>query len=82
MVNSNLEISVRDEGIGIAPDRLQRIFDCFYQVDGRLSRSYEGLGLGLTVTRLLLQATHGTIRVQSTLSAGSTFTISYPLAPS
>ncbi|GEM_PF-474762 len=74
-----LQITVRDHGIGIPPDRLQRIFDSFYQVDNRLSRSYEGLGLGLTVIRLLIAATHGEISVQSKVGEGSAFTISYPI---
>jgi signal transduction histidine kinase len=76
-----LDIAVRDHGPGIAQDRLQRIFDSFYQVDHRLARSYEGLGLGLTVVRMLLQSTNGRIQVDSTPGDGSTFTISYPIAP-
>lgn len=79
--NEWLEIAVRDHGPGIAQDRLQRIFDSFYQVDHRLSRSYEGLGLGLTVVRMLLQSTNGRIQVDSTPGDGSMFTISYPIAP-
>ncbi len=76
-----LHIAVRDSGIGIDPDRLQQIFESFYQVDNRLTRSYEGLGLGLTVTRLLLTSTQGEIHVESQPGHGSTFTISYPIAP-
>lgn len=77
---SRLDIRVRDSGIGIAPERLQKIFESFFQVDNRLTRNYEGLGLGLTVTRMLLSATHGEIRVESVPGEGSVFTISYPLA--
>lgn len=76
-----LDIAVRDHGPGIPQDRLQRIFDSFYQVDHRLARSYEGLGLGLTVIRMLVQTTNGRVHVESTPGVGSTFTISFPIAP-
>jgi signal transduction histidine kinase len=75
-----LRIAIRDHGVGIPPDKLQRIFDQFFQVDNSLTRGHEGLGLGLAVTRMLVQATHGEIEVESTLGKGSTFTVSYPLA--
>jgi len=78
--DGELQIAITDQGIGIAPAHLRRIYDYFYQVDNKLSRSFEGLGLGLTVTRLLISATSGKMLAQSTPGKGSTFTIMYPIA--
>jgi len=75
-----LQIAITDRGIGIAPGHLRRIYDYFYQVDNKLSRSFEGLGLGLTVTRLLISATGGKILAESAPGKGSIFTIVYPIA--
>ena len=75
----DLRISVEDEGIGIDHENLTRIFESFYQVDNRLNRPFEGLGLGLSITRLLLAATGGKIQAESTLGKGSIFTILYPI---
>ena len=66
-----LRISVEDEGIGIDHENLARIFESFYQVDNRLNRPFEGLGLGLSITRLLLAATGGKIQAESTLGTVS-----------
>jgi len=81
-VAGEFQFIINDEGIGIEKDKLQKIFEVFYQVDSKLSRSFEGLGLGLTITRLLLSATGGKILVQSSPGKGSTFTIIYPIAKS
>lgn len=77
---SRLSISICDRGPGIPKDKLQRIFEQFYQVDNSLTRSHEGLGIGLAVTRMLVQATRGEIHVESVVGRGSKFTIVYPLA--
>ncbi len=77
---STLSISICDSGEGIPKEKRQRIFDEFYQIDNSLTRSHEGLGLGLAVTRILVQATRGEIRVKSTVGKGSRFTLVYPLA--
>ncbi|MGF1572349.1 MAG: sensor histidine kinase [Sumerlaeia bacterium] len=76
----NLSISICDKGKGIPPDKVQRIFDEFYQIDNTLTRSHEGLGLGLTVTKFLVQSTKGEIKVNSIEDEGSRFTLIYPLA--
>lgn len=73
-------ISVIDYGCGIPQDKLQKIFDYFYQVEEPMTRKYEGLGVGLAIIRLLLKATGGKIKVESQLHKGSRFTIIYPVA--
>jgi len=72
-------ISVKDNGIGISPGNMRKIFDNFYQVDSRLTRRYSGLGIGLTVTKKLVDALRGEIRVESALEKGTTFYLSFPI---
>jgi len=69
-------IRVSDDGVGIAPEDSARVFEQFVRVGDRLRTS--GLGLGLYITRQLVEAHGGTISVQSTLGAGSTFTVALP----
>ena len=78
--DNDLHIGIVDQGIGIPEDRLQSIFELFYQVDDRLARAHEGLGLGLTITRMLSSATGGRVDVKSEVGKGSTFTVIYPVA--
>lgn len=78
--DDRLRIAICDRGSGIAKDKLQRIFDEFYQIDNSLTRSHEGLGLGLAVTRVLVQSTRGEIHVESTEGVGSRFVLVYPVA--
>ncbi|MDY7227027.1 ATP-binding protein [Hyalangium rubrum] len=73
------QLIVRDEGIGIAPDDLQRIFGRFERAVSE--RHYGGLGLGLYVTRQFVQAMGGTVEAQSVLGQGATFTAVLPLGP-
>jgi signal transduction histidine kinase len=75
-----LAVKIVDDGIGISQNQLKRIFDSFYQVDNQLTRSYEGLGIGLTVTKKQLDYTQGRIKVESQLGKGSVFTVLYPIA--
>lgn len=75
-----LHIEVVDRGVGIAPDDIKFIFQQFYQVDNTLTRGHEGLGLGLAVTKMLIQATRGRITVDSVLDRGSTFTVIIPVS--
>ncbi len=74
-----LMLSVRDTGIGIAPDRLQRIFDPFTQADASMSRRYGGTGLGTTISRQLTELMGGSIRVESSPGQGSVFIVELPL---
>jgi two-component system phosphate regulon sensor histidine kinase PhoR len=74
-------ISVADNGAGIAPQDLQRIFERFYQVDkSRRGGSGRGVGLGLAIASQIVQAHQGQIWVQSTPGSGSTFYVRLPIA--
>lgn len=72
-------LRVRDSGIGIPSDKLELIFNRFYQVEPHLRRSHEGLGLGLAVARDLLEAQYGRIWARSNPGAGSEFFVALPL---
>ena len=58
-------IAVSDEGVGIPPDRLERVFDLFYQVDGGVARRFEGLGIGLTLCKQIVELHGGRIWAES-----------------
>lgn len=75
-----LEISVTDTGIGIAADKLERIFESFEQADGSITRAYGGSGLGLAISKQLVELHGGQISVQSTVGKGSRFTFTLPLS--
>lgn len=66
-------VSVRDYGIGIAPDKLEKIFDPFYQVDYSSTRRFGGTGVGLAIVRTILERHHAEIKVKSEIAKGSTF---------
>jgi signal transduction histidine kinase/CheY-like chemotaxis protein len=73
-------ITVEDNGIGIAPDHLPRLFDLFSQVDTALERSQGGLGIGLSLARALVEMHAGTITAQSAgTGRGSTFKVCLPV---
>lgn len=75
-----VEISVADQGIGIAADDLDRVFERFYRVDQARSRNTGGSGLGLSIVKHTVQNHGGDVRVWSRPGRGSTFTIRLPLA--
>lgn len=70
---------IKDTGIGISPDNLESIFESFRQVDNSYSRQYQGTGLGLALTRKLVEMHGGEIWVSSALETGSTFSFTVPL---
>ncbi len=76
--NAALEVSVVDTGVGIAPQHLSTIFDEFRQLDPGNPRSEEGTGLGLPLTRRLVELHGGTMAVQSEVGVGSTFRFALP----
>ncbi|MBN2416471.1 response regulator [bacterium] len=75
---TTLNFAVRDTGIGIAPEDMQRLFRPFEQLDSRLSRAHAGTGLGLALVRRLTELHGGGISLVSEQGRGSTFTVSIP----
>ncbi len=73
-----IRISVTDNGIGIPKEQLSKIFDRFYQVDSRLSKEYEGTGIGLSLIKELVELHRGKISVESREGQGSVFTVYLP----
>lgn len=74
-------LRVEDTGTGISEEDMQTIFEPFRQADETTSRRYGGVGLGLSIVLLLVKAMNGTIRVDSKLGQGSTFTVVLPVQP-
>ena len=68
-----LHLSVRDTGVGIAPEKLEQIFDPFTQADGSITRTYGGTGLGLAISKNLVEMMGGVLWVESEENVGSTF---------
>ncbi len=73
-----VRFEVHDTGIGIAPDKIETIFGGFTQADSSLTRKYGGTGLGLTISKRLVEMQQGTINVSSQLGVGSVFTFEIP----
>jgi signal transduction histidine kinase len=78
-VGKNVRVSVRDHGIGIARDKLEKIFESFYQVDPSSTRRYGGSGVGLAIVRLILDHHNVSIVVESEVGKGSTFSFELPI---
>jgi PAS domain S-box-containing protein len=76
---SHVRIAVQDTGIGISPDQQGRLFEAFQQADASTTRRYGGTGLGLTISRQLVELMGGSLQVQSELGCGSTFFFELPL---
>jgi two-component system sensor histidine kinase SenX3 len=75
-----VEISVTDQGIGLAEEDLERVFERFYRVDQARARNTGGSGLGLSIVKHTVQNLGGDVRVWSRLGHGATFTIRLPIA--
>lgn len=78
--NGMLAISISDTGIGIPENKFETIFNSFEQGDGSTEREYGGTGLGLSVTKQLVELHGGTIEVSSEMGKGSIFTITLPIS--
>ena len=79
-VNSHIEITVSDTGQGITPEFLPYVFERFHQADSSTSRTHSGLGLGMSITRHIVELHGGTIRAQSAGEGqGTTFSVELPV---
>jgi len=80
-VTGHVQISVKDNGIGIPADDLGFVFDRFFQVESHLTRRHTGMGLGLSVAKTMIELHGGRIWVESVEGKGSTFSFLLPLRP-
>ena len=76
--NQELILEVRDEGIGIAPNKQLSVFDPFVQADTSVTRQYGGTGLGLSITKNMVEILGGYISLESTVNKGSVFRVYFP----
>ncbi|HOX42138.1 MAG TPA: ATP-binding protein [Myxococcota bacterium] len=81
VADGQLELDVRDRGIGIPRHELGRIFEKFYRVETPLTSEVSGSGLGLSLVQYIVHGHGGEVRVESAVGEGSTFTVRLPLAP-
>jgi PAS domain S-box-containing protein len=75
----NVELRVRDTGVGIPANELPRLFDRFHRIENTRSRTHEGSGIGLALVQELVKLHGGSVRVESEPGKGSTFIVSMPL---
>jgi signal transduction histidine kinase len=76
---SDVVVTVTDQGMGIAPEHLSRLFERFYRVDNRDNREIGGTGIGLALVKALVEAHGGAVDVASDLGRGSAFTVTLPI---
>ncbi len=77
-VDGAVELRVRDTGVGIPEEHRERMFERFHRIEGAAARTYEGTGIGLALVQELVKLHGGSVRVESALGAGSTFTVTIP----
>ena len=75
-----IEVSVRDNGPGIPPDAIERVFERFYRADKARSREQGGTGLGLSIVKHIVQSHGGEVWTKSTVGQGTTFLFTLPSA--
>ncbi len=78
-LEDNVEIEIKDKGIGMNEEELEHIFDIFYQIDNTMTRKNEGSGVGLSIVKLFVEAHGGKIDIKSKLNEGTTFKIKIPI---
>jgi signal transduction histidine kinase len=78
---NNLLVSIRDTGIGISSENIPIVFEQFRQIDGSLNRMAEGTGLGMPITKKLVEIHGGEIWVESVIGIGTTFWFTIPRFP-
>jgi len=78
---THVTVGVHDRGVGILPEHVEQIFDRFYRIENAGIRSAGGIGLGLAISRGLIEAHGGRMWVDSAAGLGSTFYFSIPVAP-
>jgi signal transduction histidine kinase len=76
--DGSVELTVHDDGIGISDQHRERVFEPFFQVDAEMSRKREGTGLGLPLTKRLIELHGGTLKLDSALGAGTTVHVIFP----
>ncbi|MCW3074348.1 MAG: hypothetical protein JWP69_1417 [Flaviaesturariibacter sp.] len=76
-----LQFSIKDSGVGIAPDKIKSVFDRFQQAEAETTRRFGGTGLGLAIVKQLVDLQGGTIEVKSEIGKGSEFIITMPFKP-
>ncbi|WP_200285858.1 response regulator [Rhabdochromatium marinum] len=77
--DARLEFRIADTGVGISADQIEAIFQPFFQISAGSSRSHQGVGLGLSIVRRLLDLMQGRVSIDSTVGVGTTFRFSIPL---
>ena len=78
LAGDRVEIAVADDGLGISPAHLGRVFERFYRVDAGRSRELGGTGLGLSIVKHLVEAMGGQVTVDSAVGHGSVFSVTLP----
>ncbi len=79
IAGKNLSLSVRDTGVGIPKENLERIFDRFWQVDTSSTRKFQGTGIGLALVRSVAESLRGKVGATSEVGVGTHFTVSFPV---
>jgi two-component system OmpR family sensor kinase len=73
-----VRLEIADEGPGLQPEQVTRLFERFYRVDAGRSRAHGGTGLGLAIVQAIVQASHGTVTCTSAVGAGTSFIVRLP----